>query len=364
MSQSTLTLRTTLHRIHQKHHAKLIDFFGWSMPLHYGSQIEEHLAVRQHAGLFDVSHMGVLDVQGTQAQAFLRHLLANDIQKLGTANKALYSCMLNEHGGVMDDLIVYRMNNQHYRLIINASNREKDVNWLLQQQANFPQCQCQLQPALSILAIQGPKAIGLLSQMLNTDLNQCDRFHFITKGNLFIARTGYTGEDGVEVILPNDQAELFWQQCINAGIQPCGLGARDSLRLEAGYNLYGQDMDEQVHPYAANLSWTLCWKDPQRDFIGKTALQTIALSKKLPQFTGVVLLEPGVLRNQQIIQSESGPAGIITSGGYSPTLKMAIGFARLSAETKQHRLFIERRGKKIPLKKVATPFVKKNQINF
>ena len=353
---------TELHPWHTHNNGKMIDFSGWDMPLHYGSQIEEHHVVRNKAGIFDVSHMGVVDIHGQQATAFLRYLLANDVAKLSSDMRALYTCMLNHDGGVIDDLIVYRINANQYRLIINASRREVDTAWLTEQAQPFT-ATLTPRPSLCIIAIQGPQALSLCAPILGEQITNLKPFHCIESGNFFIARTGYTGEDGVEVLVDKTHALELWQQCIDAGIQACGLGARDTLRLEAGLNLYGNDMDETTSPYHANLGWTVSLKDETRDFIGKAALLKHKASHS-SKLVGIVMTAPGVLRDHQDISIRDNGTATITSGSYSPTLGHSIAFARIPIDTQAEQLYIDRRGKEIPLQIIKPPFVKKGLKNF
>ena len=314
---------TALHTQHQQLNAKLVDFCGWELPIHYGSQIAEHNAVRQYAGIFDVSHMGVVDIAGPSATALLRYTLANNIDKLDINNKALYSCMLNPQGGIIDDLIVYRLNTDHYRLVINAARRETDLNWLIKINEIFD-ANIITHNDHAIIAVQGPMARTLIQDFTGESVLSLKRFHCLHQNDMIIARTGYTGEDGVECILPNAQAESFWKHCIKKGIQPCGLGARDSLRLEAGLNLYGTDMNTDTSPLISNLAWTVCFKDEQRDFIGKSALINQENSGIKQQLTGVIMRTRGVLRCHQPLLSNGEVIGEITSGGFSPTLNLAL----------------------------------------
>ncbi len=350
---------TALLPQHQQLAAKLVDFSGWNMPLHYGSQVEEHHHVRQHAGLFDVSHMGIVQLTGSDATAFLQRLCANDISKASNG-QAQYTCMLNPAGGVIDDLIVYKHNDQHYTLVINAGRRHEDITWLQTHLAQYQHLQLHQPSNRGIIAIQGPRARSLCADFLGQEILNLKPFRFLEQSNVIMARTGYTGEDGLELIAPTEQITSLWQQCVNAGIHPCGLGARDTLRLEAGLNLYGNDMDENTSPVAANLSWTVDLNNTQRDFIGKAAYldaQKIITERLI----GVTMQDRGVLRAQQPILSEHGQCGIITSGGFSPTLGHAIGLARISQDAMHSALYIERRGQRIALQTVAPPFVKKGK---
>lgn len=333
--------RTPLYAAHVAAGARIVDFAGWEMPIHYGSQIEEHHAVRRNAGLFDVSHMCALDLIGPDATRFLRRLLANDVAKLTTAGRALYSCMLNAAGGVIDDLIVYFFTPTRYRIVVNAGTAEKDVAWMQTQLAGFdaritPRCdgkdESQTKNALAMLAVQGPQARELFCAAFPASRAATESlapFHArewpTNKGIWLIARTGYTGEDGFEISLPASAVAEVWQTLIDIGIKPCGLGARDTLRLEAGMNLYGQDMDETTSPLDTGLTWTVDLRDTNRDFIGKSALVT---RRQEHQFVGLLLLERGILRAHQKVFSTLGE-GEITSGTFSPTLNQSIAFARL-----------------------------------
>ncbi len=325
--------RTSLYQKHLDAAAKMVDFAGWDMPINYGSQIEEHNQVRNDAGIFDVSHMTVVDISGNDDLAFLRHLLANDVAKLDEVGRALYSAMLNETGGVIDDLIVYRMS-FGYRLVVNCATREKDLAWIGSHSENFD-VTVQEQPQLAILAVHGPKSIEKVCAVLETDRAEAvaglGNFRGFESADWFIARTGYTGEKGVELILPNAQAPDLWDKLLAAGVKPVGLGARDTLRLEAGMNLYGHDMDESISPLAANMEQTISWQPQERDFIGRAALcvqKEEQLAGRLPILTGLVLEQRGVLREGQSVICENGE-GLITSGSFSPTLKHSIALARI-----------------------------------
>ncbi|MEI7611784.1 MAG: glycine cleavage system aminomethyltransferase GcvT [Betaproteobacteria bacterium] len=323
-----MTQKTVLNDIHRRFGAKMVDFGGWDMPLHYGSQIEEHHAVRRDCGMFDVSHMCAVDIAGPDAKAFLLRLIANNVDKLKLPGKALYSAMLNEAGGVIDDLIVYFIRDDQYRMVVNAGTAEKDLAWMSARVAEW-----KLEVAvisrrdLAIIAVQGPKAKTRVWQVLpetRATSEALKPFFSVSVGDYFIASTGYTGEDGFEITLPASKAEAFWQDLYDAGVQPIGLGARDTLRLEAGMNLYGQDMDETVSPLNAGLAWTVDLVSP-RDFVGKAALLA---SPQKNQFLGLLLLDRGVLRAHQIVSTAQGH-GEITSGTFSPTLQQSVALARL-----------------------------------
>ncbi len=358
--------RTPLYEEHSQAKAHFVDFAGWEMPLHYGSQIDEHHRVRQHVGIFDVSHMGIVDIKGENATSFLRFLLANDIAKLKELGRALYSCMLNDTGGVIDDLIVYYLFHSHYRLVINAATREKDVAWMKKQSRPY-QVSVNEQPKMCIIAIQGPEVFSvaqkIFDEAINAKLTQLKSFQFILSDDLLIARTGYTGEDGFEMIVPDPQARELWQKAVRGGARPCGLGARDTLRLEAGLNLYGTDMDETTSPLCSNLGWTVSWDDPNRNFIGRTALENQLDRGIEEQLVGLIMEEPGVLRNHQKIRLNNQQKGEITSGSFSPTLKQAVALARIPNEEFE-AASIERRGKQIPLKIIKPPFVRRGKKTF
>lgn len=361
-----MTLKTLLNETHRSLGAKMVDFGGWDMPIHYGSQIDEHHLVRNAAGMFDVSHMTVVDLKGARTREFLRHLLANSIDKVKVTGKALYSCMLNAQGGVIDDLIVYFLADDFFRMVVNASTREKDLAWIRQHAAAFD-VEVVEREDLAIIAVQGPQAralvAGLVAESDRAALDKLGRFAALdvtaTDGTpLFVARTGYTGEDGYEVLLPQSAVVAFWNALIAAGVKPAGLGARDTLRLEAGMNLYGQDMDEAVSPYEAALSWTVTL-DEGRDFIGRPVLEAQKAAGNARQMIGIVMDEKGVLRHGQKVLTANGE-GEILSGTFSPTLGKAIAFARVPAgEASDVRVDI--RGKEVPVRVVKFPFVRDGQ---
>lgn len=336
---------TPLAQAHRAMGGKLVDFSGWSMPVNYGSQMDEHHAVRRHAGMFDVSHMTVVDVCGSQAQAYLRHLLANDVIKLKTPGKALYSAMLNPQGGVLDDLIVYLLpEGDHsggyrakgYRIVVNCATRAKDLAWMSQQAADFT-VTLQERPELAMIAVQGPEARAQVHRLLpEADRQALAELSVFSASFLanehsewLVARTGYTGEDGYEVMLPGSQAEAFWNALAEAGVTPCGLGARDTLRLEAGMNLYGHEMDETTSPLVANMAWTVDWA-AGRSFVGRDALLAERDTGIKEKLVGLVLSSKGVLRAGYPVQvAESEATGVVTSGSFSPTLGCSIALARV-----------------------------------
>jgi len=336
------------------------------MPLHYGSQKEEHHAVRQHAGMFDVSHMTIVDLHGEQARDFLRHLLANDVARLKDPGKALYTCMLTEDGGVIDDLIVYFLGGLRYRLIVNAATREKDLAWIHKQADAFG-IAINERAELAMLAVQGPKARDLAAPCIDSDWRQAaldlKPFHGIEAGEYFIARTGYTGEDGWEIVTPAADAPVLWDRLLAAGVQPCGLGARDTLRLEAAMNLYGNDMDETVSPLESGLTWTVAWEPEDRDFTGRAALEKQRHDENKRRFVGLLLEDKGVLRSHQRVVVEGVGDGEITSGGFSPTIGRSIALARVPAGD-YDRAQVDVRGKLLNVRIVKTPFVRNGQIRI
>ena len=381
-----MPLRTPLYDSHLAAGAKMVDFSGWEMPIHYGSQIEEHHAVRRDAGMFDVSHMCALDLAGPDSRAYLRHLLANDVAKLTTPGKALYSCLLNESGGVIDDLIVYFFTAERYRIVVNAGTAVKDVPWMrahlkgfnaelmvhrtdnhdpvaiiARQGSNARERRRAGYESVAMIAVQGPNARERFwtafpdSRATTATLGV---FQAAEWDGWLIARTGYTGEDGFEITLPSAKAAPVWQKLIDAGIKPCGLGARDTLRLEAGMNLYGQDMDENISPYEAGLKWTVDLKDAARDFIGRSALEGKNARPVRNQFAGLLLLDRGVLRAHQKVITPHGE-GEITSGTFSPSLSQSIAMARLPAAVAiGSEVEVEIRDKRLKARVVKPSFVR------
>ncbi|MBO1896183.1 glycine cleavage system aminomethyltransferase GcvT [Shewanella sp. BF02_Schw] len=361
--------KTVLFNKHLESKAKMVDFHGWEMPINYGSQIEEHHAVRQDAGMFDVSHMTVVDVTGSDACAFLRKLLANDVAKLTVPGKALYGGMLDENAGIIDDLITYYLTDTHYRVVVNSATRDKDLAWINKQAAAFDVVVTE-RPELAMIAVQGPNAKAKAATVFSTEQNAAVEgmkpFFGVQSASLFIATTGYTGEAGYEIIVPEAEAEALWQALLDAGVKPCGLGARDTLRLEAGMNLYGQDMDESINPLAANMGWTVAWEPSERDFIGRDALTAIKAAGT-DKLVGLVMEEKGVLRHDMAVffTDASGVEhqGVITSGSFSPTLGYSIAMARVPngigavAE-------VEMRKKRVNVKVIAPSFVRNGKQAF
>jgi len=353
--------RTPLYDAHVKLGARIVDFGGWDMPLHYGSQIEEHHAVRRACGMFDVSHMNVIDLKGTGVRDFLRLLVANDVDKLKTKGKALYTCMLNTGGGVIDDLIIYCIDDQAYRIVSNAGTREKDMAWIQSVAARFGDVKVTQRDDLAMIAVQGPQAKDKVYAALGEPLRAAATlkpFHSVSVGEYFVATTGYTGEDGFEIVLPARSVEAAWQALLDAGVKPAGLGARDTLRLEAGMNLYGQDMDDSTTPLESGLAWTVALSADDRGFIGRDVLEkqrSAGVSRKL---VGLVLEGKGVLRSHQKVFCAAGE-GEITSGTFSPTLDGSIALARVPAAVEVgSRCEVDVRGRREPVRVVQYPFVR------
>jgi aminomethyltransferase len=354
----TTLKQTPLNAAHRAMGAKMVDFGGWDMPVNYGSQIEEHHKVRNDCGMFDVCHMRVVDMKGEGVRTFLRYLLANNADKLTTPGKALYSAMLNPNGGVIDDLIIYFMSEQWFRIVVNAGTADKDLAWMKQQAAQHaPQLAITSRDDLAMVAIQGPNARARVWQVLpqtRAATENLVNFQAADCGEYFVARTGYTGEDGFEVMLPKTKAVEFWQALNQVGVPPIGLGARDTLRLEAGMNLYGQDMDENISPLEAGMAWTVDLKS-ERDFIGKAALLAHPPQRKL---VGLVLLDRGVLRGHQKLVTTHGD-GEITSGSFAPTLEKSIALARVpNAVNIGDTVQVDIRGKLLHAQVVKYPFAR------
>lgn len=351
--------QTPLFKLHQELNARIVDFGGWDMPVQYSSQIGEHHSVRRAAGVFDVSHMCVVDLKGTRVRAFLQRLLANDVGKLRTPGKALYACMLNERGGVIDDLIVYFLTEDWFRAVVNAGTRDTDLVWIRRVAADFS-VEVTERTDLAMLAVQGPQARDKAVQLLQaTDRAAALALGvFVGReiGSWFVARTGYTGEDGFEIMMPAAEAVPAWRQLNALGVASCGLGARDTLRLEAGMNLYGHEMDESTHPYESGLTWTVALDPPGRDFVGRAALEAIRAQGVPRKLVGLLLEDRGVLRSHQKVVAAAGE-GEITSGTFSPTLERSIALARVPAATAQ-QVQVEIRGKLLNAKVVKPPFVR------
>jgi len=371
-----MTQKTILNETHRALGAKMVDFGGWDMPIHYGSQIDEHHLVRTGAGMFDVSHMTVVDLRGEKTRAFLRHLVANSVDKLLKPGKALYTAMLNPRGGVIDDLIIYFLAEDFFRLVVNAGTRDKDLAWIGEQAKPFD-VRVTERSDFAMIAVQGPaardKVLGLLRDEDRARIGKLGKFvagdaTTVDGTPLFVARTGYTGEDGFEVVVPQDRAVALWSALLAAGVKPAGLGARDTLRLEAGMNLYGQDMDDDVSPYEAALAWTVALDEgadsKPRAFIGRDVLEHQKAHGAPRQMIGLVMDDKGVLRHGQKVLTALGD-GEILSGTFSPTLGKAIAFARVPAGEiapgASGNVRVDIRGKEVPVRVVKFPFVRDGQ---
>ncbi len=354
--------RTALYDEHLAAAAKIVDFAGWDMPLHYGSQVQEHHGVRRSKGMFDVSHMTVVDLTGIGVGDYLGFLLANSVTRLTEPGKALYSCMLNEQGGVIDDLIVYHRGPRGFRMVVNAATRDKDLAWLRRDAREY-EVQVAERDDLAMVAVQGPEARAAVHAVLEPQLAEraegLSRFSAAERDDWFVARTGYTGEDGYELIMPSHAAGGLWQALLRQGVAPTGLGARDTLRLEAGMNLYGSDMDEHTTPLESNLGWTVAWQPAERRFMGREALETQKANGVTRKLAGLVLEGRGVLRDHQQVFSPAGD-GEITSGSFSPTLGRAIALARVPAGTTEG-VEVDIRGRRVTARVVKPPFVRNGE---
>ena len=354
--------RTPLYQAHVDAGGKMVDFGGWEMPLNYGSQIQEHHQVRTDVGMFDVSHMTTVDFKGVEAKKFLQTLIANDVDKLKTEGKALYSCMLNEAGGVVDDLIVYYQDDENYRMVINAGTTEKDIAWINAQAEGFD---VSVEPKLDLamIAVQGPNARAKVYEAIpgiEDVAGELKLFNSASLGGLFIARTGYTGEDGFEIMLPEKSAEFTWKMLMEVGVKPCGLGARDTLRLEAGMSLYGSEMNDEVSPLEAALTWTVDLTDEDRRFVGRDALEALKDKGVNNTIVGLVLEGKGVIRDHQKVVTNNGE-GEVTSGTFSPTMGKAIALASVPKGS-EGLCEIEMRNKMVSAKIVKPPFVRNGKV--
>jgi|TARA_B110000914_G_scaffold226400_1_gene251121 aminomethyltransferase len=349
--------KTTLYDMHIKLGAKMVDFGGWSMPINYGSQINEHKIVRSNVGIFDVSHMSVFDLSGPEQEKFLKNLLPNDVQKINTPGRALYSPLLNEAGGILDDLIVYNLGD-HYRIISNCATCSQNHGWFTKQSDNYD-VNIEFMNNFSIIAVQGPNSGNILKSIDMNGLDEMNDFDVTNVNSMMVAKTGYTGEEGFEIVIDNANVKSLWANLIDAGAVPIGLGARDTLRLEAGLNLYGTDMDSANHPYESNLAWTLDFKDIDRNFIGKSALLKIDQTA-CKELKGIILRDKGILRSHQMIEHDSG-GGEILSGTFSPSFGFSIAFARIdkghNGEGK-----VQIRNNEFKVEIVSPPFMRKGKI--
>lgn len=355
-----MTLKhTALHAEHLALNARLVDFAGWDMPIQYTGPLDEHHAVRSNAGMFDVAHMSAVDLTGPRVREFLRVLVANDVAKLTVTGKALYTCMLRADGGVIDDLIIYFLREDWFRLVVNAGTTDKDLAWITQQAAAYGVA-VRHRSDLGILAVQGPNARALVARhlppALAAEAMALIAFQAAHEGDLFVGRTGYTGEDGFELLLPHAELVMLWKKLLADGVKPCGLGARDTLRLEAGMNLYGLDMDESKHPLESGLGWTIDWSDASRHFIGRSAIESLR-GKSPKKFVGLVLEGRGVLRAHMPVRFANGAIGETTSGGFAPSMKQSIAFARVDALA-DGAVEVEIRGQWVAARIAKPPFVR------
>ena len=355
--------KTALNAEHARLGARLVDFAGWEMPIQYQSQLDEHHAVRQSAGMFDVAHMSAVDLHGQRTRDFLRYLLANDVAKLTLPGKALYSCMLREDAGVIDDLIVYYLREDWFRLVVNAGTTDKDLAWIRQHAVAYG-VEVRHRSDLGILAVQGPLARNKVARHLPAPLStaalELQPFQAAFQDDWFVGRTGYTGEDGFELMLPHAELVRLWQMLLADDVRPCGLGARDTLRLEAGMNLYGQDMDETRQPLESGLGWTIAWEPQDRDFVGRAALTGLR-GKSPRKLIGLVLEGRGVVRAHMKVRFANHAEGETTSGGFAPTMKNSIAFARVDAAA-EGACEVEIRGQWVAARVVKPPFVRNSKI--
>jgi aminomethyltransferase len=354
--------RTPLYDLHVALGARMVDFGGWDMPIAYGSQLEEHHAVRSNAGVFDVSHMCVLDLKGPRVREFLRRLLANDVARLRQPGKALYSCLLKEDSGILDDLIAYYLDESWFRLVVNAGTRAKDIAWIRGKAGPF-EVEVQERRDLAMVAVQGPQARERVLALMPAEHGAAARellpFYGAALGEWFVARTGYTGEDGFELMLPAAGVAPLWRELNEQGVVSCGLGARDTLRLEAGMNLYGNDMDETTQPLECGLAWTVAFEPAERVFIGRAALEGARAAGGGRRQVGLVLADRAVMRAHQKVYTSAGE-GEITSGGFAPTLGCSIALARVpaAAATAGTSVDVEVRGKRLAARVVRPPFAR------
>ncbi len=345
----------------------MIDFHGWDMPINYGSQLSEHEQVRNSCGIFDVSHMTILDFEGKDVKEFLRKLLANDINSLNEDFDGLYSALLNESGGILDDLIAYKLESG-YRLVFNCATRESDISWVVSQVGDM-NVSFSERLDLSMIAMQGPDVFEVLSRCFSAEtsneLKKKRPFQGLMENGTLVTTTGYTGEKGVEIMIDNEKANSLWQKAIQSGARPVGLAARDTLRLEAGMNLYGFEMDKMISPLECNMAWTVSLKDKERSFIGKEAFELKKKNGDHDLLKGLLFEDRCIVRsNQEIFFDEKKTKkGIVTSGTYSPTLKKSIALARIVHSDKETCL-AEVRGKIFTAAIGQPRFIKEGKIVF
>ena len=366
--------KTPLFDEHLALGAKMVDFSGWEMPLHYGSQVREHHAVRKGCGMFDVSHMGVVDLTGPHVEKLLRFLLSNDVARMPQPGQAQYSLLLNTSGGISDDLIAYRIGKERFFLVVNAGTRDKDMAWI---QVHAPSYDVQVRERtdLAIIAVQGPAAEKHIDICQPTAAGHSlfskkraihlETFHFLESNRWRISRTGYTGENGFELIIPVENCVSLWESLLRTGVVPVGLGARDTLRMEAGLHLYGHDMDGRTNPLVSGLKWAVAWEPKDRDFVGRQALKPLWEQEVPHKRVGLILQGRGVLRNHQKVFLDNQPVGEITSGGYSPTLERGIALARVANAVSIGAICqVDVRGQLLTVQVVRPPFVRHGKPAF
>jgi len=360
--------RTPLYPLYQKYGAKLVDFGGWELPVQFSSILEEHQAVRERAGLFDVSHMGEVDVKGTDALNYIQQLITNDASTL-VDGKALYSPMCYPDGGTVDDLLVYRYGEDHYLLVINAANIDKDVDWLQQNLAGDVEIK-NISDQVAQLALQGPLAEKVLQKLTEDDLSAIDFFHFKRDVHFngikgLVSRTGYTGEDGFEIYLSNEDAPTLWKMILEAGkeegVLPCGLGARDTLRFEAKLPLYGQELSKDITPIEAGLGFFV--KLNKGNFNGRDVLAKQKEQGAPRKLVGIEMIDRGIPRSHYPVYVGEELIGEVTTGTQSPTLKKNVGLALIKSEYASvgEEILIEIRKKKLKAKIIKTPFYKRSK---
>ncbi len=361
MSEGQSLKRTPLYDCHLEAGAKMVDFAGWEMPVQYTGVIEEHRAVRTAAGLFDVSHMGEVGVRGAGAEAFLQRLTPNDVSKL-VPGRAHYSGLLTDRATYIDDILVYKLGGEDFMVVVNASNAPRDFEWIASRAEGQAEVTDESE-RYALLALQGPRALGMLAPLASPDVSALKYYGFaqgtVDGAPALISRTGYTGEDGFEIYLAPEHAPGVWRKLLAAGATPAGLGARDTLRLEAAMALYGHEIDESTTPFEAGLNWVV--KLDKGEFLGRDALaaqKAAGIGRKL---VGFEVRGRGIARQGHTVVSESGPVGVVTSGTWSPTFEKALGLAYVPPEMAAPGtpLAIDVRGKPLPAVVVETPFYKR-----
>ncbi|PIR21105.1 MAG: glycine cleavage system protein T [Deltaproteobacteria bacterium CG11_big_fil_rev_8_21_14_0_20_47_16] len=362
-----MTQKTPLYDAHVKLGARMVPFAGWDMPVQYAGVMAEHDAVRTNAGIFDVSHMGEFEFSGPDALACLQWLTPNDVAKLAVGH-GQYSLLCNEKGGVVDDIIIYRLEDTRYLMVVNAANIEKDWKWVQTHQKGNAKV-TNRSAEFALLAVQGPKAMGIVQKIASTDLSNLSRFACTWSklngaGECLIARTGYTGEDGCEIFVAPDKATGLWNALLDAGkpdgLVPAGLGARDTLRVEMKYPLYGHELTDSTNPIAAGLSWVVKLGKPD-DFIGRAPIQKVKDAGREIALVGFEMIDKGIPRDAYAIVSNKKIIGAVTSGTMSPTLKRAIGIGYVPVAFAEvgSKFSIDIRGSERVAHVVSTPFIKK-----